>query len=320
MVDADSSGSDPYDDLQLSEAALAALREVQQEQQHGSEGADGSATLQTGTVNKEREEEDESMWVYERRVVWLVMSCCHNVGASFGLSQFWYDEATAKDLAREAVRVKEDGPIVCISSPSVLKAIRHLALEGEIDRAFLEPTHAVLFEYDRRFEDFDVQFVFYDYAIPVRRLPSWLKGRCGAIVADPPFLSRECFTKTCQTIAALRTHDATPVIFCTGAIMEGVAYSHFGLKPLQWRPGHAHQLQNPFKCYVSYHDNLSASHLAGGVDAAFTEAAALESEAMLGAALQKEKNRRKQQKKKKKKKKKQDQQKASEGHGQDEGA
>lgn len=44
-----------------------------------------------------------------------------------------------------------------------------------------------LFEYDKRFEQYGSDFIFYDYHQP-EELPSELKHAYGIVVADPPYL------------------------------------------------------------------------------------------------------------------------------------
>lgn len=56
----------------------------------------------------------------------------------------------------------------------------------------------------------------YDYRFPLK-LPATLEeGSFDLVVADPPFLSKECLSKTAQTIKYL-TKDK--VILCTGIII-----------------------------------------------------------------------------------------------------
>lgn len=51
-----------------------------------------------------------------------------------------------------------------------------------------------LLEFDKRFEVFKNEFVFYDFENPIR-LPAELKGTFDCVIVDPPFLSEDCQTK-----------------------------------------------------------------------------------------------------------------------------
>ena len=69
-----------------------------------------------------------------------------------------------------------------------------------------------LFEYDKRFAAFGDKFVFYDYKSPLG-VPKELGSSFDVVLADPPFLSDECLTKTAVTIKFLTKHK---IILCTG--------------------------------------------------------------------------------------------------------
>lgn len=78
----------------------------------------------------------------------------------------------------------------------------------------IKPPHCEvkLLEYDRRFEKYDDDFVFYDYNEPLE-LPAELQTMFDLVVADPPFLSEECLIKTAETIKFL---SKDKVLLCTG--------------------------------------------------------------------------------------------------------
>lgn len=69
-----------------------------------------------------------------------------------------------------------------------------------------------LFEYDKRFSIHGSDFVFYDYNHPTD-LPENHKKQYNIVLADPPFLSEECLTKTTETIKLLAKDK---IILCTG--------------------------------------------------------------------------------------------------------
>jgi 16S rRNA G966 N2-methylase RsmD len=70
----------------------------------------------------------------------------------------------------------------------------------------------VLLEYDKRFASFGQDFVFYDYKSPLD-IPRDLGSSFDIVIADPPFLSDECLTKTSVTIKFMAKEK---IILCTG--------------------------------------------------------------------------------------------------------
>lgn len=69
-------------------------------------------------------------------------------------------------------------------------------------------------EYDRRFETYGENFIFYDYKEPLNLPPDKLeKNSFDLVVADPPFLSDECLGKVAETIRYLAKNK---VLLCTG--------------------------------------------------------------------------------------------------------
>lgn len=105
-----------------------------------------------------------------------------------------------------------------------------------------------LLEYDRRFEVHAPDFVFYDYNCP-DKLPPELLGSYDLVVADPPFLSEECITKTSQTIKLMAKDK---IIVCTGAIMKDKVKELLGLNLCEFQPHHRNNLANEFSCYANF--------------------------------------------------------------------
>jgi hypothetical protein len=100
------------------------------------------------------------------------------------LSQFWYDEHTARELVEEVVRLVSPsrsgsaaGAVACIACPTLY--------------AYLKKTvpgvPAQLLEYEERFGQYGGDFTFYDYNRP-EELPAAMKHAYRVIVADPPYL------------------------------------------------------------------------------------------------------------------------------------
>ena len=131
------------------------------------------------------------------------------IGEDFGMSQFWYTEECADEMATEitnAARAKV-GPdaivrIACISAPSAYKALKRLA------HPRVKP---FVLEFDRRFAAYNEEFVYYDFNQPSAvhstytdtELGGALRKSFDGIVADPPYLNEDCMSKTGETIRIL---------------------------------------------------------------------------------------------------------------------
>jgi len=72
-----------------------------------------------------------------------------------------------------------------------------------------------LLEFDKRFELFGDEFVFYDYKQPLALPATFPTGQIDYILLDPPFLSDECFIKVCQTVRRIAKPNAR-VLICSG--------------------------------------------------------------------------------------------------------
>lgn len=156
------------------------------------------------------------------------------------LSQFWYNEATVQTLVKAIDRIiPAGGRVALISCPTLF-----VPLKRQIGHRCM----VNLLEYDRRFGVHAPDFIFYDYNSP-DELPPNLHRSCDLVVADPPFLSEECITKTSQTINLLKTDK---VIMCTGAVMKRNVETLLGLKVCSFQPHHRNNLANEFSCYANF--------------------------------------------------------------------
>ncbi|KAB7498832.1 Protein-lysine N-methyltransferase n6amt2 [Armadillidium nasatum] len=165
---------------------------------------------------------------------------------NWNMSQFWYSEETADALAKECLRVIEDeGKIACISCPTLYRSIKKLK----------EDSYCNIFEYDTRFAVFKEEFIFYDFKAPLD-VPRQLRGEFSVLIADPPYLSNDCLTKTAITIKFLAKPDAK-IILCTGSIMEELADRLLKLKRCKYPIKHNKRLSNPFVCYANYDLDLT---------------------------------------------------------------
>jgi len=164
------------------------------------------------------------------------------------LSQFWYDDATSEKLATEAVEQSAGSLIGCISTPSVFKAIKRLF-----------PAQAVyLLEYDQRFSRYGDAFIPYDYSEPLN-VPAHLHHSLQVVVADPPYISEECQSKTVETIRLVASPTAK-IIINTGRVMEPLlAAGVANLRLCSWRPRHKRHLGNEFCCFANYESSVLGS-------------------------------------------------------------
>ena len=113
----------------------------------------------------------------------------NELSEDFGMSQFWYDDATRQLLAEEVLSLggtrqaddKSTKLIACISAPSVFLTLQKMNLEN---------TEVILFEYDNRFAKYGDNFIQYDFNIP-NKIPSHLLHAVDCVIADPPYLNKE---------------------------------------------------------------------------------------------------------------------------------
>ena len=129
-----------------------------------------------------------------------------------------------------------------------------------------------MFEYDKRFEVYGNDFVFYDYKDPLN-FNKDLNDYFDVIVADPPFLADECHIKTGMTIKKVGKSNHK-LIICTGmclkrlitsnrsnysiflnfkgAVMEDLLSASLNVNLCSFIPKHERNLANEFKCYANY--------------------------------------------------------------------
>ncbi|TDH06571.1 hypothetical protein EPR50_G00114890 [Perca flavescens] len=170
------------------------------------------------------------------------------VDEDWRMSQFWYSDETAAQLAEEVVReAGEGGSIACVSAPSVYQKLKQGVVEGS-DRV-----SAVVLEYDRRFAIYGEDFIFYDYKEPLALVANVAPQSFDVVLADPPYLSEECLSKVAETIKYL---SKGKVLLCTGAIMEKFAKDLLDVKMCSFLPKHNRSLNNEFRCFVSYPSGL----------------------------------------------------------------
>ncbi|XP_051114316.1 uncharacterized protein LOC127239960 isoform X2 [Andrographis paniculata] len=197
----------------LSSQALAALKEFLEEQDR--------------EVKAAEDEEEEVTLLSE----------------DWRLSQFWYDRRTAETVAAEVGVLCKAVPsprVACIACPTLYA---YLKIVPELP--------AQILEYDKRFEQYGDEFTFYDYNNPVD-LPSSLKHSFSIVVADPPYLSKECLEKVAGTIKLLSAPGESYILLLTGEVQKDSAADLLGLHPCGFRPQHSSKLGNEFRLFTSY--------------------------------------------------------------------
>lgn len=137
--------------------------------------------------------------------------------------------------------------IACVSCPSVFRALKRMDPQPE-------NVEFVVFEFDKRFERFGNQFQFYDFNHPLD-VPKHLHHSFDCVIADPPYLNRDCALATGQTMDLLLRSKSNPAIYCTGAVMEDDLRLLLGLRRCSFEPKHRCQLQNDFATFTSYDDS-----------------------------------------------------------------
>ncbi|XP_059617599.1 protein-lysine N-methyltransferase CG9154 [Phlebotomus argentipes] len=158
------------------------------------------------------------------------------------LSQFWYDEETISILtgACREISPGENFKIGLFSCPSLYKSVS----------SALPNVH--LFEYDERFLRQDQNCVFYDYT----------KGRNNKtleefhhyfdlVLADPPFLSEECISKTAEVLHSVLKPDGK-IILCSGVVVTPWAEKYLHLRPCNFQPRHKRNLGNEFASFANF--------------------------------------------------------------------
>ena len=155
------------------------------------------------------------------------------------LSQFWYDDKTIQAFVRGALNsTPANGKIALISCPTLYSKLKKECGKRQI----------VLFEYDSRFKIFGVDFIQYDYKSPLN-VPRYMSSQFDLVIADPPFLSVECLTKTAVTIKFLTKEN---IVLCTGAIMTELAERLLDVRKCDFIPGHRNNLANEFCCFSNF--------------------------------------------------------------------
>ncbi|KAF1878059.1 hypothetical protein Lal_00022768 [Lupinus albus] len=165
------------------------------------------------------------------------------VSEDWRLSQFWYSAETARTVAEEVLLLCNgvDSRVACIACPTLYAYLKKMDPNVSLQ----------LLEYDKRFEQYGTDYTFYDYNHP-EELPSELKHSYKVVVADPPYLSKECLEKVAETISFLIQPGESFLLLLTGEVQKERAAEILGLHPCGFRPQHSSKLGNEFRLFSNY--------------------------------------------------------------------
>ncbi|KAG6604311.1 EEF1A lysine methyltransferase 1, partial [Cucurbita argyrosperma subsp. argyrosperma] len=160
------------------------------------------------------------------------------------LSQFWYDRDTAETVTNEVLTLCqnfESPRVACIACPTLYTYLKKLGPH----------VSAQLLEYDERFSQHGSEFTFYDYNEP-EELPMELKHDFQIVIADPPYLSKECLEKVTRSISFLAQNRESYLLLLTGEVQAERAAELMGFHPCGFRPHHSSKLGNEFRLFTNY--------------------------------------------------------------------
>lgn len=134
----------------------------------------------------------------------------------------------------------EDFTIGLFSCPS---------LYGEISRAL---PNVFLFEYDERFLRQSKNCIFYDYTkgIANETLKDF-QNFFDLVIADPPFLSEECISKTADILQST-VKQGGKIVLCSGRVVSQWAEKFLQLTPCNFQPKHKRNLGNEFASFANF--------------------------------------------------------------------
>uniref|UniRef100_A0A804LLW6 Nucleic acid binding n=1 Tax=Zea mays TaxID=4577 RepID=A0A804LLW6_MAIZE len=104
--------------------------------------------------------------------------------------------------------------------------------------------------YDERFGQYGCDFTFYDYNRP-EELPVAMKHAYRVIVADPPYLSKECLEKVAKTVSFLARPEGSFLLLLTGEVQMDRALELLNVRPCGFRPRHSNKLGNEFRLFAN---------------------------------------------------------------------
>jgi hypothetical protein len=140
-------------------------------------------------------------------------------------NQYWYSQHTIETLVQE-VAVQGLVTVACVSTPSI-----YFSLPPDLKAL------AKVLDYDRNFAK-DPNYVFYDFNTPLE-LPADLQGVFDVVVIDPPFITREVWTKYAETARYLLKAGGRLIL---SSIQEnaGLLEELLGVSPVAFKPSIPH--------------------------------------------------------------------------------
>ncbi|XP_042510381.1 EEF1A lysine methyltransferase 1 [Macadamia integrifolia] len=165
------------------------------------------------------------------------------VAEDWRLSQFWYDRETAAAVAEEVRNLSliTASPVACIACPTLYAYLKKYYPDISVQ----------LLEYDKRFEQYGRDFTYYDYNQP-KELPLEMRHGYRVIIADPPYLSKECLEKVAETMTYLAQPGECYLLLLTGEVQRERAAEILNLYPCGFRPQHSSKLGNDFRLFTNY--------------------------------------------------------------------
>ncbi|KAK1644026.1 hypothetical protein QYE76_061831 [Lolium multiflorum] len=167
------------------------------------------------------------------------------VAEDWRLSQFWYDDRTARELAAEVARLASSLPgaaaVACVACPTLYAYLKKTSPD----------VPAQLLEYDERFGRYGGDFTFYDYNRP-EELPPAMEHAYRIVVADPPYLSQECLEKVAKTVSFLAPPEGSFLLLLTGEVQTDQALELLDVRPCGFKPQHSNKLGNMFRLFTNY--------------------------------------------------------------------
>jgi len=128
------------------------------------------------------------------------------------------------NIKRESSSSNEKFNIGCISCPTLFKTLNYYLKEAKSHpnissfENHIERINIKLFEFDKRFEIYGNDFVFYDYKKPLDFDESFNES-FDMLISDPPFFTEECQIKMGMTIKKIGK-SKHKLIICTGMEFE----------------------------------------------------------------------------------------------------
>lgn len=169
------------------------------------------------------------------------MSCMQLGEEDMALAQFWYDPHTLQCL-QDQCRELDVECIALLSAPSLFFSLRgatpktkDLKAKYDGDGADRTARTAVLFEYDRRWEE-EEDFVFFDYREGHEAVDDALAGRFDLILADPPNLQMSTLQQYVGVIKKLRRSEQSKILFVTSADWGSFLFDALGLIEVKFKP------------------------------------------------------------------------------------